>query len=90
MERRKTDAKRLVAMRGSERDRRKTRARRLVAMRRIGKDKSKMKYGQRYPRLIIRIKDDLLGLLEKEIDKSGMNTSEILTKALSEYLDKRE
>ena len=88
MERRKTDAKRLVAMRGSERDRRKTRARRLVAMRRIGKDKSKMKYEQRYPRLIIRIKDDLLGLLEKEIDRSQMNASDIARKALSEYLDR--
>jgi len=90
MERRKTDAERLVVMRRNERDRRKTRARRLVAMRRIGKDKSKMKYEQRYPRLIIRIKDDLLGLLEKEIDRSQMNASDIARKALIEYLDKRE
>jgi len=42
------------------------------------------------PELIIRIKDDLLGLLEKEIDRSQMNASGIVRKALSEYLDKRE
>jgi len=69
---------------------RKTKAKRLVAMRRIGKDKSKMKFSDRYPKLQLRIGDELLFKVEKEIDKSGMNTSEILTKALSEYLDKRE
>jgi len=90
MEDRKTKAKRLVAMRRGERDRKKIRARRLVAMRRIGKDKSKMKFSDRYPKLQLRIGDELLFKVEKEIDKSGMNTSEILTKALSEYLDKRE
>lgn len=63
---------------------------RLVAMGRIGKDRSKMKYGQRYPRLILRIKDDLLGKLEKEINRSQMNASDIARKALSEYLNKRE
>jgi len=62
----------------------------LVAMKRIGKDKSKMKYEQRYPRLIIRVKDELLGKLEKEIDRSQMNASDITRKALNEYLDKRE
>jgi len=62
----------------------------MIAMRRIGTDRSKMKHGDRYPRVNFRIGDDLLGKIAKEIDKSGMNTSEILTKALSEYLDKRE
>ena len=90
MERRKTEARRLVGMRRIGKDRRRTEARRLVAMRRIGEDKSKMKYGERYPRLIIRIKDDLLGKLEKEIDKSQMNASDIVRKALSEYFDRKE
>jgi len=90
MEDRKTRAKLLVAVRRGERDRKKIRARRLVAMRRIGKDKSKMKFSDKYPKLQLRIGDELLFKVEKEIDKSGMNTSEILTKALSEYLDKRE
>jgi len=61
---------------------------RLVAMRRIGKDKSKMKFSDRYPKLQLRIGDELLLKLAKEIDKSGMNTSEILTKALSEYFER--
>jgi len=91
MEDKKTRAKRFVAMRrGAEGDRRRTRvrARRLVAMRRIGKDKSGMKYSDRYPRLIIRIGDELLGEMEKEIKKSGMNSSEITKKALSEYFER--
>jgi len=90
MERRETDAKLLVAVRRGERDRKKTKARRLVSMRRIGKDRSNMKHLDRYPKLQLRIGDELLFKVEKEIDKSGMNTSEILTKALSEYLDKRK
>jgi len=60
----------------------------LVAMRRIGKDKSKMKFSDRYPKLQLRIGDGMLFKLAKEIDKSGMNTSEILTKALSEYFER--
>jgi len=91
MEDRKTRAIRLVAGRRKERDRNKTKARLLVAMRRrriIGKDKSEMKYSDRYPRLIIRIGDELLGEMEKEIKKSGMNSSEITKKALSEYFER--
>ncbi len=91
MERKRTEARRLVAGRRSERDRKKTRARLLVAMRRrriIGEDKSRMKYSDRYPRLIIRIGDELLGEMEKEIKKSGMNSSEITKKALSEYFER--
>ena len=94
IERRRTRARRLVAVKREEeeRDRRRkrTRARRLVAMRRIGIDRSKMKHGDRYPRVNFRIEDDLLGRIAKEIDKSGMSISEIAKKALSEYLDKRE
>ena len=93
MERKRTEARRLVAKRRSERDRTKTRARLLVAMRRrrrriIGEDKSRMKYSDRYPRLIIRIGDELLEEMEKEIKKSGMNSSEITKKALSEYFER--
>ncbi|MDA2918630.1 ribbon-helix-helix domain-containing protein [Desulfobacterota bacterium AH_259_B03_O07] len=69
---------------------RRLRARRLRAMRRIGKDRTKMKHSDRYPKLQLRIGDDLLGKLEKEIDRSGMSTSEILKKALSEYFDRNE
>jgi len=90
MERKRAEARRLVAKRRSERDRKKTKARRLVAMRRIGKDRTKMKHYDRYPKLQMRIRDELLLKIEKEIEKSGMNTSEITKKALSEYLDKRE
>lgn len=61
---------------------------RLVAMGRIGKDKSKMKFSDRYPKLQLRVGDDLLLKIKKEIDKSGMNTSEILMKALSEYFER--
>jgi len=89
MERRKADAKCLVATRENERDRRKTRARRLVAMRRIGKDRAKMKYSSRWPKLQLRVNDELLMKIEKEINESGMNTSEIMKKALSEYFAKR-
>ncbi len=91
MEDRKTKAIRLVAGRRKERDRNKTKARLLVAMRRrrvIGKDKSEMKYQEKYPRLAIRIGDELLGEMEKEIKKSGMNSSEITKKALSEYFER--
>ena len=62
--------------------------RRLIAMGRVGRDKSRMKYSDRYPRLIIRIGDELLGEMEKEIKKSGMNSSEITKKALSEYFER--
>jgi len=85
---RKTDAKRLVAVRRSERDRKKTKARRLVSMRRIGRDRSNMKHLDRYPKLQLRVGDELLMKIEKEIKKSGMNTSEILTKALNEYFQR--
>jgi len=67
-----------------------TRSARLVSMGMAGKDRSKMRFSHRYPKLQLRIGDELLFKIEKEIDRSGMNTSEILTKALSEYLDKRE
>jgi len=67
-----------------------TRSARLVSMGMVGKDRSKMRFSHRYPKLQLRIGDELLFKIEKEINKSGMNTSEILTKALSEYLDKRE
>jgi len=63
---------------------------RMTAMKWIGKDRSKMKHGDRYPRVNFRIGDDLLGKIAKEIDRSGMSTSEIAKKALSEYLDRRE
>jgi len=55
---------------------------------RVGRDKSRMKYSDRYPRLIIRIGDELLGEMEKEIKKSGMNSSEITKKVLSEYFER--
>jgi len=61
---------------------------RLVAMGRIGKDKSKMKHYDRYPKLQLRIRDELLFKIEKEIEASGMNTSQILTKALNEYFER--
>jgi len=61
---------------------------RLVAMRRIGKDKSKMKFSDRYPKLQLRIGDEMLFKLAKEIDKSGMSTSGIVKKALSEYFER--
>jgi len=88
MERKRAEAGRLVARMRSERDGKKTKARRLVAMRRIGKDRTKMKHYDRYPKLQLRIRDELLLKIEKEIVKSGMNTSEILTKALSEYFER--
>ncbi len=88
MERRETDAKLLVAVRRGERDRKKTKARRLVSMRRIGRDRSNMKHLDRYPKLQLRVGDELLMKIEKEIKKSGMNTSEILTKALNEYFQR--
>ena len=63
---------------------------RMTAMKWIGKDRSKMKHSSRYPRVNFRIGDDLLGKIEKEINESGMNTSEIVKKALHEYLDRRK
>ncbi len=60
----------------------------LVSMGKIGKDRTKMKDSHRYPKLQLRIKDELLFKIEKEIKKSGMNTSEILTKALGEYFER--
>jgi len=62
---------------------------RLVAMGRIGKDKSKMKFSDRYPKLQLRVGDDLLAKIEKEIKRTGMNTSEIAKKALDDYFAKR-
>ncbi len=88
MEDRKTKAKRLVAMRRGERDRKKIGVRRLVAMRRIGKDTSKMKFSSRYPKLQLRIGNELLTKLEKEINESGMTTSEILREALRSYFER--
>jgi len=63
---------------------------RMTAMRRIGQDRSKMKHGDRWPRVNFRIGDELLGQIAKEIERTGMNTSEITKKALSEYFAKRE
>jgi len=65
-------------------------AKRMTAMRRIGQDRSKMKHGDRWPRVNFRIGDELLGQIAKEIEKTGMNTSEITKKALNEYFAKRE
>ena len=62
----------------------------LTSMRSIGQDRSKMKPGVRWPKLQLRVGLELLERIEKEIEKSGMNTSEIAKKALNEYLDKRE
>jgi len=64
--------------------------RRMTAMRRIGQDRSKMKHGDRYPRVNFRIGDDLLERIAKEIEKSGMTTSEIMKQALNEFFAKRE
>ncbi len=61
----------------------------MTAMKRIGMDRSKMKHGDRYPKLQLRVGDELLSKIEKEINKTGMNTSEIAKKALDEYFAKR-
>jgi len=61
----------------------------MTAMRRIGMDRSRMKHGDRYPRVNFRVGDELLAKIEKEINKSGLNTSEIAKKALDEYFAKR-
>jgi len=60
----------------------------LTAMRRIGKDTSKMKFSSRYPKLQLRIGNELLTKLEKEINESGMTTSEILREALRSYFER--
>jgi len=60
----------------------------LTAMRRIGKDTSKMKFSSRYPKLQLRIGEELLTKLEKEINESGMTTSEILREALRSYFER--
>jgi len=60
----------------------------LTAMKRLGKDTSKMKFSSRYPKLQLRIGEELLTKLEKEIDESGMNTSEILREALRSYFER--
>jgi len=65
-----------------------TRPARLVSMGMVGKDRSKMRFSHRYPKLQLRIGDELLFKIEKEIDRSGMNTSEILTKALNYYFER--
>jgi len=62
----------------------------LTAMKSIGQDRSKMKHGDRWPRVNFRIGDDLLMKIAKEVEKTGMNTSEITKQALSEYFAKRE
>jgi len=64
-------------------------AKRMLAMTRLGKNKSRMKHGDRYPRVHFRIGDELLGRIAKEIDRTGLNTSEIAKKALDEYFAKR-
>jgi len=61
----------------------------LTSMRRIGMDRSTMKHGDRYPRVNFRVGDDLLSKIEKEIEKTGLSTSEIAKKALDEYFAKR-
>jgi len=61
----------------------------MTAMTRIGEDRSKMKHDERYPRLNFRISDELLEKIAREINKSGMSTSEIARKALDEYFAKR-
>jgi len=62
----------------------------LVSMGKIGKDRTKMKHSHRYPKLQMRIGDELLLKIEKEIDRSGMNTSEIVKQALTDYLHRRK
>jgi len=47
-----------------------------------------VRFSHRYPKLQLRIGDELLFKIEKEIDRSGMNTSEILTKALNHYFER--
>jgi len=61
----------------------------MTAMRRIGMDRSGMKHGDKYPRVNFRIGDELLGKIAKEIDRTGMSTSEIAKRALDEYFAKR-
>jgi len=61
----------------------------MTAMTRIGEDRSKMKHDERYPRLNFRISDELLEKIAREIDKSGLSTSEIARRALNEYFAKR-
>jgi len=60
----------------------------LTAMKRVGQDKSKMKFSSRYPKLQLRIGEELLTKLEKEINESGMTTSEILREALRSYFER--
>jgi len=67
----------------------KVKAKRTLSMKRLGKNKSRMKHGDRYPRVNFRIGDELLGRIAREIDTSGMSTSQIAKKALSEYFAKR-
>jgi len=62
----------------------------LTAMKRVGQDRTEMTHSERWPRVHFRIGDELLGQIAKEIEKTGMNTSEIAKKALSEYFAKRE
>jgi len=63
---------------------------RTLAMTRLGKNKSRMKRDDRYPRLIFRVGDELLGKIAREIDTSGMSTSQIAKKALSEYFERKK
>jgi len=63
---------------------------RTLAMTRLGKNKSRMKRDDRYPRLIFRVGDELLSKIAREIDTSGMSTSQIAKKALSEYFERKK
>jgi len=69
---------------------RKEKVKALTAMKRIGMDRSKMKDGDRYPKLQLRIGDELLSKIEKEIKRTGMNTSEIAKRALDEYFERKK
>jgi len=62
---------------------------RTLAMTRLGKNKSRMKHADRYPRIIFRVGDELLEKIAREINTSGMSTSEIAKRALDEYFAKR-
>jgi len=66
----------------------KVKPKRTLAMKRLGKNKGRMKHGDKYPRINFRIGDDLLEKIAREIDTSGMSTSEIAKRALSEYFER--
>jgi len=66
----------------------KVKPKRTLSMKRLGKNKSRMKHGDRYPRVNFRVSDELLEKIAREIDTSGMSTSEIAKRALSEYFER--